>query len=297
MKKFKNITFKILYPHPLIRIVSILIAIAGLVFVFKNHLENEFYAPVIYVVSFYALCVAVATAIPAIKRLRRFLYSNKFTFKYLSEADLRTRISMHSGVLINIGFALFKLIAGFYYHSNWFIATGLYYAVLSIIRFILIHQDRKTGKLENNQLLHQWKSYRLCGALLVVLNLAITIVVFRVILQNDGFDYPGLTIYASAAYTFYRFIMVLVKLIKKNGNNPILSAAKALDLSISLMALFSLQTAMFSSFGAETSETMQQLMNIFTGSAICLAVVCIAVIMILKSNKMLKSYTVQGVKK
>ncbi len=288
MEKFKKALIKTLYPHPVILILAAIVSVLGLIYVFTSHSEGSFYAPVIYVISFYALSCIVARIIPATKQIKTVLHSNKHTARYLSEAEYRVRISLYTGTVINIIFSVFKFLAGVYYNSNWFIQVSVYYAVLSIIRYILIHNDRQNKKHKDDNLLHGWKSYRLCGCLLLLLNTTISVMVFRVIWQNKGFSYPGLVIYAMAAYTFYRLIITIIRLVKTQKNNPIFSAAKALDLSISLMSLFSLQTAMFTSFGTDTSEETRFIMNIFTGCAVCLSVVCIAVIMIIKSNKKIK---------
>lgn len=291
MKKFKRILLKLLYPHPIIAVLLTILSAAGLVYIFSRKREESILAYFIYVVAFYTLCVIVAGAIPAIKGFKTALHSNKHTSKYLSEADLRARISIHTGTVINITFAIFKLLAGIYYNSTWFIAVAVYYAVLSVIRFILIRRDRKTSKLSNNQTLMQWKTYRLCGILLMLLNMTMTGMVFQIIWQNKGFAYPGFVIYVIAAYTFYRLTITIVRLVKKKQSNPILLGAKALDLSISLMSLFSLQTAMFNSFGADTSEETLRIMNSFTGGTVCFAVILIAIIMIIKSAKKIKTYT------
>lgn len=291
MEKFKRILSKLLYPYPIIAVLLTVISTAGLVYIFTGSKEESFLAYFIYALSFYTLCVVVAGAVPNFKRIKTALHSNRHTSKYLSEADLRARISMHTGTIINISFAIFKFLAGVYYNSAWFMAVAIYYAVLSVIRFILIRRDKKTGKLSSNQTLIQWKTYRLCGVLLMPVNMTMTGMIFQIIWQNKGFTYPGFIIYVIAAYTFYRLTITVIRLVKNKQYNPILLGAKALDLSISLMSLFALQTAMFNSFGADTSEETRKLMNCFTGGAVCLAVVLIAIIMIIKSSKKIKIYT------
>ena len=291
MKKSKKFSLKLLYPHPIITIFLTILSAAGLVYIFSQKKEESVLAYFFYVVSFYTLCVVIARVIPAIKRVKTALNSNKHTSKYLSEADLRARISIHTGTVINISFAIFKFLAGIYYNSTFFLAIGVYYAVLSIIRFTLIHRDRKTNKLSENQIFMQWKTYRLCGILLMLLNLTMTGMVFQIIWQNKFFSYPGFVIYIIAAYTFYRLIITIIRLIKNKQPNPILLGARAVDLSISLMSLFSLQTAMFNSFSSDASKDMQRLMNIFTGGAVCLGVVLISIFMIIKATKKIKTNT------
>lgn len=288
MKRFKETIIKILYPHPIIAIILTIVTIFGLTYIFTQKMENSIVAPIIYVISFYTLCVDVVGIIPAIKQTKAFLNSNKHTKKYLSEADFRTKISLYTGTFINLGFAVFKFATGLYLNSGWFIQVASYYTVLSIIRFILIRRERKNDKLKENQSIHQWKSYRLCAFLLLLLNTAVSGMVFRMIWQNKSFNYPGFIIYASAAYTFYRLIMTIIRFAKAKKAAPIHTATKALDLSISLMAIFSLQTGMFSVFGDSTSLKMQMIMNIFTGCGVCLTIVLISIIMICKADKKLK---------
>lgn len=291
MNKLKKTTLKLLYPHPLITVLLSIISTAGLIYIFSQNKEESILAYFIYVVAFYTLCTVIAEIIPAIKKIKIALHSNKHTSKYLSEADLRARISIHTGTVINISFAIFKFLAGIYYNSTFFLAIGVYYAVLSIIRFTLIHHDRKTKRLSENQIFMQWKTYRLCGILLMLLNLTMTGMVFQIIGQDKFFSYPGFIIYIIAAYTFYRLIITIIRLIKNKQPNPILLGARAVDLSISLMSLFSLQTAMFNSFSSDASEDMHRLMNIFTGGGVCLGVVLISIFMIIKSTKKIKIYT------
>lgn len=291
MEKFKRILLKLLYPHLIIAVFLTIFSTAGLIYIFTQSKEESIIAYLIYVLSFYTLCIVVAGAIPNFKRIKTLLHSNKHTSKYLSEADLRARISIHTGTIINISFSIFKLLAGIYYKSTWFMAVAVYYAVLSVIRFILISRDRSTRKLSKNQTLMQWKTYRLCGILLMLLNMTMTGMVFQMIWQNKGFSYPGFIIYVIAAYTFYRLTITIVRLTKSKQYNPILLGAKALDLSISLMSIFALQTAMFNSFGADTSKETLKIMNSFTGGTVCFAVILIAIIMIVKSTKKIKTYT------
>lgn len=289
MKKFKKIILKVLYPHPAIVIISVLFSAIALVYVFSNNNETSFYAPVVYAFSFYTLCVATTNVVPVFKKIKNHLHKNEYTKRYLSESSLRARISLQTGTTINIIFAIFKFMAGIYYSSIWFIGVALYYFVLSVIRFFLIYRDKASARLTTNSLRHQWKSYRLCAYMLLLLNTTMSGMVFQMIWQEKSFSYPGFIIYASAAYTFYRFIIAIIRLASKKESNPVLLSSKALDLSISLMSVFSLQTAMLNTFGTDMPQATCTILNIFTGSAVCLAVVCIAIIMIFKSNKKIKT--------
>lgn len=289
MERFKKLLIKLLYPHIAIALLIVIISTVGLAYVFTQQgLETHIVSYLIYAFSFYALCIVVANVIPLIKKMNHLLHGNAHTSRYLSEAELRARISLYLGTLINIGYAVLKLITGVVYSSFWFGAVAIYYMVLSIIRFLLIRADRKSVKLTDDTYRHEWKSYRLCGVLLLLLNTTMSGMVFQMVWQNKGYSYPGFVIYASAAYTFYRLTVAIIKICSKKIVIPILLSTKALDLSMALMSMFALQTAMFASFGAGMAAESRRLMNALTGGTVCFAVVCIALFMIIKSMKKLR---------
>lgn len=118
--------------------------------------------------------------------------------------------------------------------------------------------------------------------------MTMTGITVQMIWRNRGYEYKGYMIYISALYAFYCFINAVVNVVKfAKANNPILSSAKILSLVGSLMSMFALQTAMFSAFGG--GENYQRLMNTITGGVVCTMVLCMAVFMIVWSNRNLKS--------
>lgn len=288
MDKFKKILTRIMHPHTVIIFLLTTLSATGLFYVFYNGNEESIVAYAVYVISFYTLSIIVFATPPIFKKCKDIIYGNAHAIRYLTETELRTRISLCFGTLINLAYAVLKLLTGVYAHSFWFGAVAVYYMVLCLIRFLLIKNDRRSVKIETEEvrLLHNWKSYRACGWLLLALNGAMTGMVFQMIWQNKGYSYPGFVIYASAAYTFYRMTMAVIRTVKiRKTNNPVFSAAKAIDLCVALMAVFALQTAMFSSFGADMGSDARRLMNTLTGGTVCFAVVCIAVFMIIRSSK------------
>ena len=290
----KKLLFRFLFPHPALTTVIVVISAILLALIFIYNVHETFYAPVVYAFSFYALCILTARTVVIIRNMRKRVKSHEHFLKFSNDHELKTRLSMRLSLIINLLFALFKLIAGIYYQSAWFIQVSVYYFILILIRIVLVTRDSKTLDNDRKLLIHQWKTYRLCGKLLFFLNAAVSVMVVRVIWQNKGFSDPGFIIYAMAAYTFYRFIIAIIKLVKSKHSNPVLLSAKALDLSIALMSMFSLQTAMLTSFGAETSQSDRFFLNAFTGLAVCTAIVCIAVVMLYKSNKKIKNITLSS---
>ncbi len=280
MKQIKDIILKIFSPNvPLIILLCILSA-GLLTCVFGNKLENTVIAYTAYVVSAYTL-VAVSLKMPAIiKACKKILYGNKHSKRYLTEDDHRAKISIYSGLCIHLIYSVFKLASGIYYSSVWLGAEAVYYTVMSVIQFLMVRSERKNAR----ETLSSWRVYRICGILMLLLNLVISAFVLMTVFQNKSYVYSGIIIYATAAYTFYRLISAFVQIGKfRKRNRPVLSASKFLNLSASLMSLFALQTAMLTQFGDGTMNI--KAMNAATGGFVVFSVIYIAVSMIIRSTK------------
>ena len=62
----------------------------------------------------------------------------------------------------------------------------------------------KTDKKEETDYekrLHGLHGYKVCGWLMLLLNIAISVIVAMVVIDNQTIDYPGFMIYAIAAFT------------------------------------------------------------------------------------------------
>lgn len=115
MERFKKFFFlKIWLLIPLV-----IIATALLVYVFFNGLENSPIAYVSYVISAYALTAVVCRLPGLFKKIKNKLYSNPHSRRYLTEAELRARISLYSGLCIHLIYSVFKFASGIYYGSVW----------------------------------------------------------------------------------------------------------------------------------------------------------------------------------
>lgn len=305
MKKFKDIIFKILFPPVQVIVLSSLIGFPAVTISLKFLSKTNPVCYISYVLSAYALTV-LCVNFPRAKRrckelihgnelkvivnFRRFMNSYKYTSMYLNDREFRARVSLYGGLAVNMFYAVFKCATGAVFRSAWLWAIGIYYVMLSAIRFTLLRNVRLTDKKEHTleRKIHEYKSARLCGIMMFALNAAMTGMTVQMIWRNRGYEYKGYIIYISAMYAFYSFINAVVNVVKfAKINNPILSAAKILSLAGALMSMFALQTAMFSAFGG--GESYQRMMNTITGGIVCTTVMGMAFFMIVWSGKKLKS--------
>lgn len=286
MEQWKLRMRQLLFPPKWVVILLTLFSAAALTYIFLNGLSEHPLAYIVYPLSFYALCTLLALMPAAIGRCRTGLYANQYSARYLTERELRMRLSLYNGTAFNLAFGLFKLVIGIVYRSAWFGAVGIYYMVLSLMRYLLLRKDRALRKSPAPTLSAQWQSYRICGGLLLMLNAAMSGIVIQIIRLNESYYYPGFVIYASAAYTFYRLTIAIIQSVRlRKQSQPLFTAAKHIDLSAALMSIFALQTAMFTTFGGEMTKETQNLMNSMTGGSVCCIVVCLAVFMLVKGHR------------
>lgn len=274
-------TKRVLFLHELLIFFMVNISAAGLIFLFINGLETHFIAYLLYAFSFYTLIIVCVRIPGIIKWWKRKLHENKYTDKYLTDADLRMRISMYRGLLISFVFATFKIILGFVYDSSWFFAMAGYNMILSIMRFILVLQSQKKGLSEEDERKQGLLSYRLCGWLMLVLNVAVSVLMFMVIVQNQKIEYHMIACIGLAAFTFYCFTRAVINMIKyKRQKNPIYAAVKRLDMVKAIVSIFTLQVAMLTTFQGQGGELDVGIMNMLTGIAVTIAINTIGAMMI-----------------
>lgn len=70
--------------------------------------------------------------------------------------------------------------------------------------------------------------------------------------------------------------------------SPVLSAAKAVNLTTALVSIFSLETAMVNRFAEEDDLRFREWMTAATALAVCMLVLAIAVFMVVQSGRKLK---------
>lgn len=293
MERFKRILRKIFFLPPL---PTVLAAVFGFglvlaVAIFKIEIPAVQY--ISYIASAYALIITI-TAFPRFKGFVRStkqnvmesafmkkIRSTKLGGRFFDDVRFRTELSLYIGLSVNFLYIAIKLFSGIYYRSVWFISLAAYYILLAVMRFILLHKSKKTDMTMKTEL----KRYRLCGIMLLVMNQALAGIVIFMVHQNKGFDYPGVLIYAMAAYSFYSIITAVVNIVKfRKHGSPLLSAAKAINLVAALVSILSLETAMLAQFGKDDLE-FRRLMTALTGGGVCTTVIAMATYMLWRSSR------------
>ncbi len=289
MDRFKKILRKIFFLPPLLTVLIAAFGYAFLIVIAAFKIEIPALQYLSYVSSAYALIITI-TGFPYfiafVKRMKQRLMesapikkfrSTAFGERFFGDLRFRTKISLYSGFFINLLYIAIKLFSGIYYRSVWFISLAVYYILLVVMRFILLHKSKNSVMNMETEL----NRYKLCGIMLLIMNQALAGIVIFMVHQNKGFDYPGLLIYAMAAYSFYSVITAVINLVKfRKHGSPLLSAAKVINLVAAMVSILSLETAMLAQFGGDDDPLFRKAMTGATGGGVCTIVIGIAVFMI-----------------
>lgn len=217
--------------------------------------------------------------------------------RYRADADYRGAVSLCQGMMVNGLFAVFKLVTAVVYDSRWLLALGIYYGMLALVKLCLLHCLRRGNASPDpaGKTRWDWRGYRLCGCLMLLLHIGMTGVVVQMVRHGRSFVYPGYLIYAVAAYAFYALITTVVTLLRRRGRqSPLLTAAKRVSLCGAMMSMLALQTALISRFGGD-DPVFARVMTSVTGGVVCLISVALTLGMLRVSRSRGKEQTKNGV--
>lgn len=286
MSKWKEMLWKILFPGTFFVFLLFNAAVVSLSYVFICHKETEVIGYLAYILSFYALVVVCARIPGIVKNVKNGLYQNKYSYRFLTDKELRTWFFAYFSLILNAVFAVFKVVVGHLYNSEWLYAMAGYHMLASVMVFVIVYRDRTHKETEEQKrIIHGLHSYELCGWFMILMNTAISVIVFMVVFKEHTITYPGFTIYAMAAFTFYSMTMAIINLVKyRRRHNPVFSAIKRISLAKALVSMFTLQVAMLTQFSTGNGM-MTRLLNLATGSVVCASIMALAVFMLLGVRK------------
>lgn len=275
MERIKRCLRRLLGLHPALLLLLTAASAAGLAWVFAAGQGDAPAAIALYTLAFYALC-AWAYRAPAFVRWVQsspgaWLGRQPLYRRYRADIRFRGACALYGGLASSLFFAAFKLCAAALYRSVWLGAIAAYYALLALIRALLVRQLR-----------------RRTGWLMLLLTAAMSGMVVQMVRDGQGYDYPGTLIYVTALYAFYTVIMAVVNLVRfRSAGSPLLFASKAVSLAGAAMSILALQTAMLTQFGAEDALPAAW-RNALTGTGVLALCFGLSAGMIVRAGQALK---------
>ena len=242
-----------------------------------------------YVISAYTLTVWCFRIPYLISFFKTFKNENKYILIWRRDDRLRVKVSLYGSLAFNTVYALFQLWLGFYHHTFWYYSLAGYYISLAVMRFFLLrHTQRFTpGERMREELI----KYRACGWVFLIMNLALSLMIFFMVYWNRTFNHHEITAIAMAAYTFTSFTTAIVNMVRyRKYNSPVYSASKAISFAAACVSMLTLTSTMLTTFSDGTMDlSARRLMLGLVGGAVSAVVMTMAVYMIAESNKKLKS--------
>jgi len=282
---------KLLYPPVWAIALLVPVSAAALILIFLNGYEEHPLAYAAYVLSFYTLTAVVMRCIKTVPKhyrsARKIIYDNPFGEKFMTDMTFRTHVSLFGSLGVNLIYVAINIFSGVTNKSAWFFILAFYYTILALMRFLLVRFANKIGIGKNR--FKELRRSRLCGYILLLVNLFLSGAVLMILYRNKGYEYNGILIYAMAAYTFWITAVAIKNLIKyRRLGSPLMSMAKIISMAAALVSMLSLETAMFSEFGAEMTPDDKRLMIALTGAGVSIIIITMSVYSIVKNSREIK---------
>ena len=254
----------------------------------------------VYAISAYTFGTVCVVAPKIYKNIRckidnsktvNYVLNHDVTQRFRNDKYYHSKMVLYQGALTGILFAVFKGVVGIMYKSVWFLTIAFYYVSLTGIRYALLKYMKRAESIEGKEgqetekRIIEYKGFRLCGWLLLVINVALGGMTALMVIEGYTYSYPGYIIFVSAGYAFYALTMSIINMIKyRKYNNPLLTGAKTVTFAGALISILTMQTAMLSQFG-EGDEMLSKLMNSLTGGGVYVIILTFAILIIVNANK------------
>lgn len=225
-------------------------------------------------------CIYLARLHP-IRHIDALAHRSRHIGRLIDDAEHRAHTFICLSCAINVLWACANAALGLWYASAWFVSLAVWYLLLAVMRALLIRSARSTAHNVHVTL-------RICGIMLMAIMLALSGVVLLVMKREGGFSYPGYTIYLVALYAFYTLAVSIVNFARRHrSTNPLRHGETSINLAVALVSMFSLQIAMYSSFGTGSDAALQFQMIAATGAVVCCIVLVLGLLLVVRSTQKL----------
>lgn len=285
---WKKIGKALLYPHIAFPLILLPLSIAGMVWAMLKLGDSHPITIVFYVLAFYDLTVWCVRTPKILRFFKTFKEENKYTGAWFGNHRLRMNVTLIGNVLWNGAYGALQLGLGIYHRSTWFCSLAAYYACLATMRFFLVRHTlhHEPGKEQKQEL----RYYRICGWILLLVNLALSGMMFDMIRENRVTPHHEITTITMAAYTFATLTMAIVNIFRyRKWGSPVISAARAVSLTAACVSMLGLENTMLATFndGSMTAQ-IRQLFLAISGGGISVFIVVMAIYMMVNANRKLK---------
>ncbi len=195
--------------------------------------------------------------------------------------DKRYRIIAKAvcALIFNLLFVFYNGILGVLTSSIIFVASSIYYLLLSSMRFSTVLLNRK-GKKQNDSL-----TASIIGVMLIILSVIFHIMVIVSMKEKTAEVYTTITMITIATFTFTKITMAIITAVKHKGeHSKLYKSINAIRYSEVAVSLLTMQQSMLVSFeGADEKSSV--ILNACTGAGVCFFILALGIITLKNSRK------------
>ncbi len=249
----------------------------------------------IYAITSFFLLVALFTTVTYTPRFREkcieHIRRSEFGVRMLEQYSFRTVMFSIVSFGFNVLYVFFHAVVAGLAHSFWYGALALYYLLLTVLRgrVLFFHAYTRKGlKTQPEQLrIAELRTYRACGILLTVLPLCLSGALVQVVVDGTAFVHLGWTVFAFAAYAFYKVVMGTLNTVKAYRHADYsIRALRDIGLADAMVSILALQTSLLYNYATGSTAAY----NAVTGGIICALTVLLGVFMTVHANLCLRQF-------
>lgn len=290
---WRRAAYRILHPAPWLPAVLLLVSFPLAFYFLGLGDSSSWIACTVYPLAAYsltALCVGLPDAIAHLRtsvresRLVRKLGSTETARRMACDGDFRRSAVMLRGIADNAVYAAFRFFTGLRLSSVWLLSIAFYCAALAALKACVAVCFRRAAE-RSDRTEYERRCMEKISRLVLLLNVPMGVMIFRMVMKNSSYNYPGSMIYLSALHTFYTAVVSIINFVgMRAGTGALVHGAKMIDCISASMSLLGLQTALLARFSPDDIE-YRFMMNALTGAGVFVLVIIFSVRMSVYSKK------------
>ncbi len=200
-----------------------------------------------------------------------------------SDTHFRIKLLLCLSLSFNLAYSVFLFAVSQLQDEKWFFVMSIYYALLSIARGVLFMQIKPEKKLRS-----KLKTMRVCGCFLLLINLAVSTLIFLLVFRNYSVKHHEITVITLATYTFSTLTLAIIGSVKYvKRKETVYSCVKFISLISASVSILTLANTMLATFG-ENTEKLRSIILPLLSIAVSVFIVATSVFMIRQANSKLK---------
>lgn len=209
--------------------------------------------------------------------------------RLMTDAAFRATVFSLVSLVLAALFAAMNGVIAVIYLSAWYAVMSAYWFSLCAVRIVVTVSARAAMRSECPERAGL-RVYLGSGIALIALEVAVTAAVTLRVMSRAPAAGNEITAIASAAYTFVKFTMAIINLVKaRKLRDPVLAALRVIGMTDALMSLLALETTMLAVFGGESDLIVLTAVLGFCVCAVTLAMGIVATVRAAVSLKKLRS--------